>query len=56
VSHFALMALYAALVSAFFGTLLRHERRAIVRFAAKMFFIVMAASLAAAWLMYPLPL
>lgn len=51
-SHVGLMMLYAAGLSIFFGTLLRHDVRAAARFAAKMFLILTGASLLAAWAMY----
>ena len=55
-SHFGLMLLYGLILSLFFGTLLRQERKEILLFTAKMFHILSGASLAAAWLMFPFPL
>lgn len=54
-SHIGLMVLYTSIISLFFGTLLRNDRRAISAFAVKMFLILLAASLAVAWLMLPFP-
>ncbi len=54
-SHVGLMALYMGIISLFFGTLLRNDRRAVIAFAVKMFLILLVASLAAAWLMAPFP-
>ncbi len=54
-SHFGLMLLYSGMASLFFGTLLRNNRRSILKFAAAMFVILTVSSLAVAWLMVPFP-
>ena len=54
-NHFLLMLLFAAMISVFFGTLLRDETKESVRFALKMFLILSVASLAVAWLLFPFP-
>ena len=55
VGHFTLMVLFALMISLFFGTLLRDTFRGALFFTAKMFVILLLASLAAAWLMYGFP-
>jgi heme A synthase len=55
-SHFLLLVLFAALVSAVFAALSRDEPRAQLRTGALMFGGFLAAALALGWLMYPLPL
>ena len=55
-SHFALMIVFALLVSTVFAALLRDEPRQQMRTGAYMFGIFMAVALAFGWLMYPLPL
>jgi heme A synthase len=55
-SHFALMAVFALLVSAVFAALLRDDPRQQLRTGAYMFGIFLAVALAFGWLMYPLPL
>jgi hypothetical protein len=54
-SHVGLMVLYTGMISLFFGTLLRNDRRAIAAFTVKMFLILLVASLAVAWLMLLFP-
>ncbi|UCF80620.1 MAG: hypothetical protein JSV08_08960 [Acidobacteriota bacterium] len=54
-SHVGLMVLYMGMISLFFGTLLRNDRRAIAVFAVKMFLILLVASLAVAWILAPFP-
>jgi heme A synthase len=55
-SHFLLLVLFAALVSAVFAALSRDEPRAQFRTGMLMFGGFLAAALALGWLMYPLPL
>jgi heme A synthase len=56
ISHFLLLVLFAALVSAVFAALSRDEPRAQLKSGAVMFAGFVAAALALGWLMYPLPL
>jgi len=55
-SHFALMVVFAVLVSAVFAALLRDDPRQQLRSGIYMFGIFLAVALAFGWLMYPLPL
>ena len=55
-SHFLLLLLFAALVSAVFATLSRDDPRAQLRTGALMFGGFVGAALLLGWLMYPLPL
>jgi hypothetical protein len=50
-SHFGLMLWFSALVSAFFGVMLRATPRQAWKLGLRMFAIMTAVSLAAAWLM-----
>lgn len=53
--HFVLMALYALVVSIFFGLLARRTAKARIRLAVYVFAGLMLGSLALAWLMAPFP-
>ena len=55
-SHFALMIVFALLVSMVFAALLRDDPRLQIRTGAYMFGVFLAVALAFGWLMYPLPL
>jgi hypothetical protein len=55
-SHFLLLLLFAALVSAVFAALSRDEPRAQLRTGALMFGGFVGAALVLGWLMYPFPL
>lgn len=55
-SHLLLMALFAALVSIVFATLLRDAPREQFALGARMFGGFLAAALVLGWLMYPFPL
>jgi hypothetical protein len=55
-SHLLLMALFAALVSTVFATLLRDEPRAQLALGARMLGGFIAVALVLGWLMYPIPL
>jgi hypothetical protein len=55
-SHFALMALFAALVSTVFAALVRETPREQLSFGARLFAGFIAAAIAFGWLMYPFPL
>lgn len=55
-SHFALMVVFALLVSTVFAALLRDDPRHQIRTGAYMFGVFLAVALAFGWLMYPLPL
>jgi hypothetical protein len=55
-SHFLLLLLFSALVSAVFAALSRDEPRAQLRTGALMFAAFVGAALVLGWLMYPLPL
>lgn len=55
-SHFLLLLLFAALVSAVFAALSRDEPRAQLRTAALMFGGFVGAALVLGWLMFPFPL
>ncbi|MEM7052368.1 MAG: hypothetical protein AAF604_22070 [Acidobacteriota bacterium] len=54
-SHFFLMVLYALLVSLFFTTLWRRERRQQIKLFCQIFFGMVGGGLLVAWLMYPFP-
>jgi hypothetical protein len=51
-SHLGIMVLFAACVSAVFGTLLRDSTRDQVRFAGRIFAILVLGAYAVGWLMY----
>ena len=55
-SHFLLLLLFAALVSAVFAALARDEPRAQLRTGAWMFAGFVGVALLLGWVMYPLPL
>jgi heme A synthase len=55
-SHFLLLLLFAALVSAVFAALSREEPKAQLRTGALMFGGFVGAALALGWIMYPFPL
>jgi hypothetical protein len=55
-SHFALLIVFSALVSAVFAALSRDDPRAQLRSGALMFVAFVGAALILGWLMYPLPL
>jgi heme/copper-type cytochrome/quinol oxidase subunit 4 len=55
-SHFALLALFALLVSIVFAVLMRDDPRQQVRTAALFFGAFVATAFVFGWLMYPLPL
>ncbi len=55
-SHFLLLLLFAALVSAVFAALSRDEPRAQLRTGALMFAGFVGTALVLGWLMYPFPL
>jgi heme A synthase len=55
-SHFLLLILFSALVSAVFAALSRDEPRAQLRTGLMMFGAFVGAALLLGWLMYPLPL
>lgn len=55
-SHFLLLLVFSALVSAVFAALSKDEPRAQLRAGAIMFGGFLGAALLLAWLMYPLPL
>ena len=54
-SHALLMVLYALLVSLFFATLWRRERKKQVRLFLQIFLTMVIGGIALAWLMFPLP-
>lgn len=54
-SHSLLMVLYALLVSVFFATLWRRERRGQIKLFLQMFLGLVFGALLLAWLMYPFP-
>lgn len=54
-SHFALMVLYAFLVSSFFALLWRREGRARWRLFLQLFGGLVLGALVVAWAMYPFP-
>ena len=51
-SHLGIMIVFAACVSAVFGTLLRDEPRDQIRFGGKVFAALVAGAYALGWLMY----
>ena len=51
-SHLGVMLLYAACVSVAFGTLLRDDTRAQMRFAIRVFLMLVLGAYVAGWLMY----
>lgn len=55
-SHFALLVLFALLVSTVFATLHHDEPREQLRSGTRMFGAFVAAGFVLGWLMYPLPL
>ncbi len=55
-SHLGVMALFAALVSTVFATLMREEPAERVAFGARAFAAFVGAGLLIGWLLYPLPL
>ena len=55
-SHFALLALFALLVSIVFAVLMRDDARQQVRTAGLLFAGFLATAFVFGWLMYPLPL
>lgn len=55
-SHVALMALFAALVSTVFATLMRDKPRDQLVLGARLFGAFLAVALVLGWLMYPFPL
>lgn len=55
-SHFLLLLLFSALVSAVFATLSRDDPRAQLRTGSLMFGAFVGVALLLGWLMYPLPL
>lgn len=55
-SHIGLMALFAALVSIVFATLLRDRPRQQLALGVRLFGAFLAVALVLGWLMYPFPL
>ena len=55
-SHFLLMVLFAACVSAVFAALMRDDPAEQVRLGARMFAGFVGAGVLLSWLMYPFPL
>ncbi len=55
-SHFLLLLVFAFFVALVFAVLLREEPREQLRLGLLMFGVLVAAALAAGWLMYPFPL
>ena len=55
-SHVALMALFAALVSTVFATLMRDRPREQLALGARLFAAFVLVGLVLGWLMYPFPL
>lgn len=53
--HFLIMAVYALLVSAFFGLLWREEARERLRLFGVLIAALVLGGLVVAWLMYPFP-
>lgn len=51
-THLGVMALYAALISIVFGTLMRDHRAERVRFGSRVFVGLVLGAYCAAWLMY----
>ena len=54
-SHFALMALYAALLGVFFSALWKRDRREQAKFFCKIFGGLMGGAILLGWLMYLFP-
>ncbi len=54
-SHFLLMAIYAALISVFFALLWRQTPRDRIKLGLQIFLCMVGGSLALAWLMYFFP-
>jgi cytochrome bd-type quinol oxidase subunit 2 len=54
-SHFLLMVLFALLVSLFFTTLWRRERKEQIKLFLQIFLGMVGGGLLVAWLMYPFP-
>ena len=54
-SHFLLMLLHSLGISFFFAFLLRETRKERVRLALIIFFTMVGASIALAWVLYPFP-
>jgi len=54
-SHLLNLLLYSTLVSAFFGLLLRRERRDQLRLGGVLWATMVGGALLLAWLMYPFP-
>jgi len=53
--HLELMLLYALMISVFFASLWREERKEQVKLFCEIFFSLVLGALALAWLMYPFP-
>lgn len=51
-SHFLQMLLYSSLVSAFFGSLLRHDRASQIRLGIKLWLLMVGGALLLAYTMY----
>ena len=54
-SHFSLMAIYAAMISVFFAVLWRRQRAGQIRLFLQIFVALMVGGLLVAWLLYPFP-
>jgi hypothetical protein len=54
-SHLLLMIVYALLVSLFFATLWRRDRKKQVRLFLKIFLCMVVGGIVFAWLMFPFP-
>jgi hypothetical protein len=54
-SHFALLVLFSAFVSAVFAVLMRDDVRAQVAFGARLFGAFVIGAIVAGWLMLPFP-
>jgi len=54
-SHFVNLLVYATLVSAFFGLLLRRETKEQLRLGGMLWATMVGGALLLAWLMYPFP-
>jgi hypothetical protein len=55
-SHFVLLLVFSACVSAVFAALMREDAREQVTLGAKMFGGLVAAAVVIGWLMYPFPI
>ncbi len=55
-SHFVLLLIFSACVSAVFAALMREDAREQMTLAAKMFAGLVAAAVVIGWLMYPFPI